>query len=299
MPSQDYPKCYYAHKIWGSVSLYSGIFLVVLAVILFATGLVSGGLKSLVVGLYLALFGQANRKPRLIVSEESVTVIPNVFGKPRAFPLTTVKGVVADKKFQILLTNGAVVRLPKLEFSKRTREQFLHDIQRSMSQPQVSPDLNKQNEQDRQDQLLKKVAADYERCRKIESMIDQDSLPASVARGFRLPEDFSAYKKNPVPYLPEPWWWIPADEVENYKQWLEKNYPYRIVIPFASRAATSDDLAVFVISSQKPNEPPGTVLMIHYHTKPGWEINPHRIFLSFTVWLKATIREEAETETVV
>ncbi len=127
--SENYPKEYFTRKLWGPVAFYTGIILILIPLVLFATGHIGGGIKSLAVGAYLFLFGKANRKPRLIVTAREVRVQPNPFGKFCIVPLADIINVITTKKFEIIVKNGNPIRLSKIEFSKKTRQAFAAEAQ--------------------------------------------------------------------------------------------------------------------------------------------------------------------------
>ena len=111
---------------------------------------------------------------------------------------------------------------------------------------------------------------------------------ATLPSGFEFPVGYLELLQSGLPDI-EPWWWLAPhkDSSIYWKETLGKQFPQRMLVPFAKDGG-SDDVACFEGGSQ--GEQP-KVLIIHSFCTPGWE---HRgEFENFSEWLKHACAESA------
>lgn len=103
-----------------------GVLASLVGLLLLVAGQWATSLKFLPIGLFVAYFARANKKPRVLIDGEMIILRPNPLAEPKTVSRAALASV--DEHLEFHLKDGTSLKMPWREFSKKTRQAILDDV---------------------------------------------------------------------------------------------------------------------------------------------------------------------------
>lgn len=117
-------------------------------------------------------------------------------------------------------------------------------------------------------------------------MINQQDIPTEIrSKKFEIPREYYRIHDLGLTNIP-PWYFLDKKVFRALYTGIQRQYPQRVLLPFARRQ-DNDDVACFVVESA--DYPQGHVLVIHDYASSGYEVDHSHP--SFWDWFRMAINE--------